>query len=349
MVSDATKKYREIFAYGLLGVAALYFISGLSLLFKSGDDLGDAGFADKSALFGYIFSHPLLVISLFGAVALATAWEDNSKNAKTIVLIALGSARCRCCSRSSAGSPPSARTRGPAAYSTGSPAPARWSHLPRPGAARLARPRRVLRLHRLPDFPKPVRHSTSRASGVSSRPAGASAAGLGPAAGGYGQGRRSRVGASSRAATTSVRRSRLGASSRAAYDQGQAQQGWGQQPAGATTRTRPSGGAASTGAGPAWGDQSSSQAEQQGQPAASWGQSDPSTTGQPAGWGDQSAAAPETPSGWGHRGSTPATPAHEADAGLGRSDRGPSTTPEATPGETAATRRGRFVLRGGAQ
>ena len=35
MVSDADKKYREIFAYGLLGVAALYFISGLSLLFRA--------------------------------------------------------------------------------------------------------------------------------------------------------------------------------------------------------------------------------------------------------------------------------------------------------------------------
>ena len=79
MVSDATKKYREIFAYGLLGVAALYFISGLSLLFKSGDDLGGAGFADKSALFGYIFTHPLLVISLFGAVALATAWRTTAR------------------------------------------------------------------------------------------------------------------------------------------------------------------------------------------------------------------------------------------------------------------------------
>src|SRR5207342_2281443 len=87
VVSDATKKYREIFAYGLLGIAALYFISGLSLLFKSGDDLGGATFSDKAALFGYLFSSPLLVLSLFGAVLLVTAWGENSKNAKAVVTV----------------------------------------------------------------------------------------------------------------------------------------------------------------------------------------------------------------------------------------------------------------------
>jgi hypothetical protein len=90
VVTEATKKYREILAYGLLGVAVLYFISGLSLIFKSGDDLGGAGFADKAALFGYVFAHPLLVIALFGAVALVTGFGENSKNAKTVVMAALG-------------------------------------------------------------------------------------------------------------------------------------------------------------------------------------------------------------------------------------------------------------------
>ena len=90
MVSEAIKKQREIFAYGLLGVAALYLIGGLSLLFKSGDDLGGAGFAEKGAYFGYVFTHPLLVLSIVAAVALVTAFGEASKNAKVVVLAALG-------------------------------------------------------------------------------------------------------------------------------------------------------------------------------------------------------------------------------------------------------------------
>ena len=38
MVSDAIKKYRDMFAFGLLAVAVLYLISGVSLLVKSEDD-----------------------------------------------------------------------------------------------------------------------------------------------------------------------------------------------------------------------------------------------------------------------------------------------------------------------
>lgn len=90
MVIDATKKHREVFAYGLLGVAALYLISALSLLFKSGSDLGGAGFADKASLFGHVFTHSILVISLFAAVALVTGFGENSRNARTVVLAALG-------------------------------------------------------------------------------------------------------------------------------------------------------------------------------------------------------------------------------------------------------------------
>ncbi len=90
MVIEATKRHREMFAFGLLGVAALYFLSALSLLFKSGDDLGGAGFADKASLFGYVFTHPVLVIALFGAVALVTGFGENSKNARSVVLTALG-------------------------------------------------------------------------------------------------------------------------------------------------------------------------------------------------------------------------------------------------------------------
>ncbi|MBA2697996.1 MAG: hypothetical protein H0U61_04385, partial [Nocardioidaceae bacterium] len=90
MVTDATKKFREIFAYALLGVAALYFISALSLLFKSEDDFGGAGFADRAATVGYLFAHPILVLSLTAAVALVAGFGEASKNAKVVVMAALG-------------------------------------------------------------------------------------------------------------------------------------------------------------------------------------------------------------------------------------------------------------------
>ena len=90
MITDATKKFREIFAYALLGVAALYFISGLSLLFKSEEDFGGAAFADRAATVGYLFTHPILVVSLAVAVALVAGFSEASKNAKVVVMAALG-------------------------------------------------------------------------------------------------------------------------------------------------------------------------------------------------------------------------------------------------------------------
>ena len=89
VVTDAVKKYREILAYGLLGVAALYLISGLSLLFKSEEDTGGLGFADRAGLFGYLFAHPLLIASLAAAVALATGLGGASRHARSIVMVAL--------------------------------------------------------------------------------------------------------------------------------------------------------------------------------------------------------------------------------------------------------------------
>ncbi|MBA2574811.1 MAG: hypothetical protein M3423_10655 [Actinomycetota bacterium] len=87
MVTEATKKFRDVFAYGLLGVAALYLLSGLSLLFKSEDEVGP--FSQRAALFGHVFTHPLLVLSLLGAVLLAVGFGAASKNAKLIVTAAL--------------------------------------------------------------------------------------------------------------------------------------------------------------------------------------------------------------------------------------------------------------------
>lgn len=91
MVTDATRKYREPMAYGLIAVAVLVFIGSLSLLFKSGDDLGgNVGFAEKSALFGTLFESALLVLSLVGAVILVTRLGEHSANARVVVLAALG-------------------------------------------------------------------------------------------------------------------------------------------------------------------------------------------------------------------------------------------------------------------
>lgn len=89
MVTESLKKSRDILAYGLLAVAALYLISALSLLFKSEDDVG-LDFSGKAAVFGHLFAHPLLVFSLIAALALAVGLGGASKNARTVALIALG-------------------------------------------------------------------------------------------------------------------------------------------------------------------------------------------------------------------------------------------------------------------
>ncbi len=89
MVTEALRKSRDIFAYGLLAVAALYLISALSLLFKSEDDVG-LDFSGKAAVFGHLFAHPLLVFSLIAALALAVGLGGASKNARTVALVALG-------------------------------------------------------------------------------------------------------------------------------------------------------------------------------------------------------------------------------------------------------------------
>ncbi len=87
MVTEATKKFRDIFSYGLLVVAALYLLSGLSLLFKSEDEVGP--FTERAALFGHVFASPVLVLSLLGAVALAVGFGSQSLNARLIVTAAL--------------------------------------------------------------------------------------------------------------------------------------------------------------------------------------------------------------------------------------------------------------------
>jgi FtsH-binding integral membrane protein len=90
VVNDVTKKYRDLLAYGLLAVASLALITGLSLIFKSGDDLGaNIGFAEKAALFGSAFESGLIVLPLVGAVFLVTRFGELSRQARIVVLAAL--------------------------------------------------------------------------------------------------------------------------------------------------------------------------------------------------------------------------------------------------------------------
>jgi hypothetical protein len=88
VVSDAIKKYRDVFAFGLLAVAVLYMISGLSLLFKSEED-SFLDFSGRAAQTSYLFMHPLLIISLAAAVALAVGFGSASANARAVVVSAL--------------------------------------------------------------------------------------------------------------------------------------------------------------------------------------------------------------------------------------------------------------------
>lgn len=92
MIKDVTMKYRDVMAFGLLVAGGLGVIGSLSLLFKSGDDLGagSVGFPEKSAIFGANFDSGLIVLALVGAVFLVTRFGDLSPNARIVVLVALG-------------------------------------------------------------------------------------------------------------------------------------------------------------------------------------------------------------------------------------------------------------------
>jgi hypothetical protein len=89
VLTEATRKYRDILAFGLLGVAALVLLSGLSLLFKDSDDLAGAGFAEKALVFGSVFSSLFILAPLVLSIVLVAAGEAT-RNAKVVVLVALG-------------------------------------------------------------------------------------------------------------------------------------------------------------------------------------------------------------------------------------------------------------------
>lgn len=88
MVTDALKRSRGLLSYGLLAVAGLYLVSGLSLMFKSKDAVG-LNFAGKSAAFGYLFGSPVLIVCLVAAVALVSGLGEPASNARAVVLAAL--------------------------------------------------------------------------------------------------------------------------------------------------------------------------------------------------------------------------------------------------------------------
>jgi hypothetical protein len=89
VVTQVAKQYREQMAVALLVIALVYLGSGLGLLFKSYDNTS-IGFSDKSALDGYVFTHPVLVASLVIAVLLVAVWGEPSRHARTIALAAVG-------------------------------------------------------------------------------------------------------------------------------------------------------------------------------------------------------------------------------------------------------------------
>jgi hypothetical protein len=91
--SKALKKNRETLAFGLLAVPVLVFIVGLSLLFKNigGNAFGGGlGFSDKAAAFGDVFLGPVVALSVAAAALLVTTGGELTRNARTVVLGALG-------------------------------------------------------------------------------------------------------------------------------------------------------------------------------------------------------------------------------------------------------------------
>jgi hypothetical protein len=89
VVTQVAKQYREQIAVALLAVAVIYLGCGLGLLFKSYDN-SSIDFAVKSALDGYVFSHPVLVACIALAVLLVAVWGEPSLHARTLVLAAVG-------------------------------------------------------------------------------------------------------------------------------------------------------------------------------------------------------------------------------------------------------------------
>ncbi len=90
VVTEATKKIREIVAFGLLGVVAVLVVNYFALLFKSEPGpLGKETFSTMSALEQASFVSPVLVGLVVLAVVLVTHLGDVTKAARNITIAAL--------------------------------------------------------------------------------------------------------------------------------------------------------------------------------------------------------------------------------------------------------------------
>jgi hypothetical protein len=90
VVTEATKKIREIVAFGLLGVVAVLVVNYFALLFKSETGpLGKETFSTMSALEQGSFVNPVLVGLVVLAVVLVTHLGDVTKAARNITIAAL--------------------------------------------------------------------------------------------------------------------------------------------------------------------------------------------------------------------------------------------------------------------
>lgn len=92
MDSDASRRYRDLIAIGLLVVAALYLVAALTALFTIGDGYPDGAleFADRAGLSSGLFAAPLPIASLVVATLLVTRFGEPSSNSRIVVVAALG-------------------------------------------------------------------------------------------------------------------------------------------------------------------------------------------------------------------------------------------------------------------
>ena len=91
MVNDETKKYREPMAYALLRHRRALACSPPSACCSRAATTSGLGFAREGRrLYGTYFTAPVPILALVGAVVLVTRYGEPTRNARTIVLAALG-------------------------------------------------------------------------------------------------------------------------------------------------------------------------------------------------------------------------------------------------------------------
>lgn len=84
MIGHATRHIREVLAWGLLAAVGVILVCAFALLLKDG-----ASFSDKSAVFGYLWVHPVQVGLVVLAVALVGS-ADPSPRARVVAMAATG-------------------------------------------------------------------------------------------------------------------------------------------------------------------------------------------------------------------------------------------------------------------